>query len=80
MEAAPIHSIHVLATIHERCSVPNRVYDTALWIDRSGKIAEIYQLHLYDALGFKESDKFLPAKNCAAHKNGNGSYRYDDLL
>ena len=60
MEAARIHSIHVLATIYERCSVPNRVYDTALWIDRSGKIAAIYRkLHLYDALGFKESDKFL---------------------
>ena len=60
MEEARIHGIDVLATIYERCRLPNRVYDTALWIDASGKIAAIYRkLHLYDALGFKESDKFV---------------------
>jgi deaminated glutathione amidase len=59
MEAARIHGMHLLATLYERCSSPNRVYDTALWIDSAGKIAAIYRkLHLYDALGFKESDKF----------------------
>jgi predicted amidohydrolase len=53
------HSIHILVTIYEKCDVQNRVYDTALWIDGTGKIAAIYRkLHLYDALGFKESDKF----------------------
>lgn len=58
-EAARIHDIHVLATIYEQSNVPNRVYDTALWIDGTGKIAAVYRkLHLYDALGFKESDKF----------------------
>jgi predicted amidohydrolase len=51
----------VLATIFETCAVPNRVFDTALWIDGCGNIAAIYRkLHLYDAFGFKESDKFHP--------------------
>jgi predicted amidohydrolase len=60
-EAAKKHSIDILATIFEKCDSPDRVYDTALWIDRNGKVAAIYRkLHLYDALGFRESDKFLP--------------------
>ncbi|HEY7320972.1 MAG TPA: carbon-nitrogen hydrolase family protein [Candidatus Binatia bacterium] len=58
-DAAKNHSIHVLVTIYEKCDTQNRVYDTALWIDADGKIAAIYRkLHLYDAFGFKESDKF----------------------
>ena len=58
-EAAKTHGIHVLATIYEQSNVPNRVYDTALWLDSAGTIAAVYRkLHLYDALGFKESDKF----------------------
>jgi predicted amidohydrolase len=58
-EAAKNRSIDVLATIYERSNVPSRVCDTALWIDSAGSIAAIYRkLHLYDAFGFKESDKF----------------------
>ena len=60
-EAARNHAIDVVATIYEKSGSRDRVYDTALWIDASGKPAAIYRkLHLYDALGFKESDKFLP--------------------
>jgi predicted amidohydrolase len=60
-EAARKHIINVVATIHEKCASRDRVYDTALWIDASGKPVAVYRkLHLYDALGFKESDKFLP--------------------
>jgi predicted amidohydrolase len=60
MEAARGNGIQVLATIYESCDLPNRVYDTALWIDASGHIVAVYRkLHLYDALGFKESDKFV---------------------
>ena len=59
-ESAKNHQIHVLATIYEQCNFPSRVYDTALWIDRAGNVAAVYRkLHLYDALGFKESDKFV---------------------
>ncbi len=58
-EAARHHSIQILATIYEKCNLENRVYDTSLWINGLGQIVSIYRkLHLYDALGFKESDKF----------------------
>lgn len=59
-EAARAATIAILATIYERCARPDRVYDTAVWIDNSGNIAAVYRkTHLYDAFGFKESDKFL---------------------
>jgi predicted amidohydrolase len=59
-EVATAAGINVLATLYEKCASPNRVYDTALWIDGCGNISGVYRkLHLYDALGFKESDKFL---------------------
>jgi deaminated glutathione amidase len=58
--SAKAAGLEILATIYEQCDVANRVYDTALWIDARGNIAAVYRkLHLYDALGFKESDKFL---------------------
>jgi predicted amidohydrolase len=66
-DAAKAAQIAVLASIYETCAVPDRVYDTALWIDRSGHIAGVYRkLHLYDAFGFKESDKFHPGADIAA--------------
>ena len=44
----------------------NRVYDTAVWIDSHGHVGSIYRkLHLYDAFGFKESDKFHPGTDAA---------------
>jgi len=47
--------------------VPERVYDTAVWIDGDGTLAAVYRkLHLYDAFGFKESDKFRPGADIAA--------------
>jgi predicted amidohydrolase len=58
-DTARNHTIHILVTIYEKSNVQKRVYDTALWIDGVGKIVAIYRkLHLYDALGFRESDKF----------------------
>src|SRR5258705_3884322 len=60
-DAAKAISIAVLATIYEPAPVANRVYDSAVWIDALGNIASVYRkLHLYDAFGFKESDKFYP--------------------
>lgn len=65
-DAAKASGISVVATIYEACSVANRVYDTAAWIDAGGRIVSVYRkLHLYDAFGFKESDKFLPGDNVA---------------
>jgi predicted amidohydrolase len=66
-DAAKASRVAVLASIYEVCAVPDRVYDTALWIDSSGNIAAVYRkLHLYDAFGFKESDKFHPGADIAA--------------
>jgi deaminated glutathione amidase len=65
-EAAKAANIETLATIYEKSDVPGRVYDTALWIDASGHLSAVYRkLHLYDALGFKESDKFLAGSELA---------------
>jgi predicted amidohydrolase len=65
-EAAKTFGLDVLATIYETSDSPDRVYDTALWINADGTTPAIYRkLHLYDALGFKESDKFLPGNEVA---------------
>ena len=62
--AAKNSGIGVIATIYEQSPVPDRVYDTAVWIDELGGIAAVYRkLHLYDAFGFKESDKFAPGED-----------------
>ncbi|HWO43849.1 MAG TPA: carbon-nitrogen hydrolase family protein [Candidatus Eisenbacteria bacterium] len=66
-KAARSGGVHVLATIYETGPVPDRVYDTAVWIDSTGGRAAAYRkLHLYDALGFKESDKFVAGDEIAA--------------
>jgi deaminated glutathione amidase len=65
-DAAKGSETAVLATIYETCAVPGRVFDTALWIDAGGRIAAVYRkLHLYDAFGFRESDKFHPGNDVA---------------
>ena len=64
--AAEASGTALLATIYETCDVPDRVFDTALWIDAAGGISAVYRkLHLYDAFGFKESDKFYPGADIA---------------
>jgi predicted amidohydrolase len=65
-QAAERFGIAVLATLYETCPLPDRVYDTAIWIDAAGRLAAAYRkLHLYDAFGFKESDKFHPGREIA---------------
>ena len=62
-EAARKNGISVVATIYEKSRIKNRVYDTALLIDKTGKLSSVYRkLHLYDALGFKESTKLARGK------------------
>lgn len=54
--------ISVVSTIYEKSSKPTecRVYDTAVLINEKGSIISSYRkLHLYDALGFRESHKLL---------------------
>lgn len=65
-DAARAARIGILATIYERCASSHRVYDTAVWIDNQGGVVAVYRkLHLYDAFGFKESDKFLAGDEVA---------------
>lgn len=60
--AAKKNRIGVVATIYEK-SKNNRVFDTAIIISAGGTITSIYRkLHLYDALGFKESKKLIAGK------------------
>jgi predicted amidohydrolase len=62
--AAKKNRIGVVATIYEKSGKPNRVYDTAVIINQTGKVSAVYRkLHLYNALGFKESKKLAPGKS-----------------
>lgn len=57
-EAAKKNSIQVVGTLYEKSKRKDRVYDTSFLVDKSGKILATYRkIHLYDALGFKESAK-----------------------
>jgi predicted amidohydrolase len=64
--AAKRNKISVIATIYERyinnrnAKYKNRVFDTAVMINNKGIIRSVYRkVHLYDALGFKESVKMM---------------------
>ncbi|MDE1770596.1 MAG: carbon-nitrogen hydrolase family protein [Thaumarchaeota archaeon] len=63
-EAAKQNSIQVVGTLYEKSPKPNRVYDTSFLIDKNGKLISKYRkIHLYDALGFKESAKLYPGSS-----------------
>ncbi len=65
--AAGDNRIGVVGTLYEKSPKRDRVYDTAFLADRSGKIRSVYRkVHLYDALGFRESDKLEPGDAVAA--------------
>jgi predicted amidohydrolase len=52
------YNIALVITIYEKSEIKYKVYDTAILVDKD--IKAIYRkLHLYDALGFKESDKLI---------------------
>src|SRR5215213_1632292 len=56
------NKMSIISTIYEKSNsgFDNRVYDTVVLIDSKGEISSVYRkLHLYDALGFKESDKMM---------------------
>jgi len=59
--AAKQNSIMVVGTLYEKSKRKNRVYDTSFIVNKSGKIISTYRkIHLYDALGFHESNKMIP--------------------
>lgn len=57
-KTAKQNSIQVVGTIYEKSPMVNRVYDTSFLINENGKVVSKYRkIHLYDALGMKESKK-----------------------
>lgn len=65
-EVARKNSVQVVGTFYEKSPKANRVYDTSFLTDRNGRIVSKYRkIHLYDALGFKESSKLYPGSSVA---------------
>lgn len=66
-DVAKKNKIQVVGTIYEKSNKKDRVYDTAFLINKSGKLISTYRkIHLYDALGFKESSKLEPGDKIAS--------------
>jgi predicted amidohydrolase len=65
-KAAKENHIQVIGSFYEKSTKKNRVYDTSFVIDKSGKVISNYRkIHLYDALGFRESDKMTAGSKIA---------------
>ena len=65
IKSARQNGIQVVGSFYEKSGKPDRVYDTS-FVAKSGKIVSKYQkIHLYDALGFKESEKMVAGSRIA---------------
>ena len=65
-KAAKQNHIQVVGSFYEKSRKKDRVYDTSFIIDKSGKVISTYRkIHLYDALGFRESDKMASGSKIA---------------
>ncbi|MDH3823369.1 MAG: carbon-nitrogen hydrolase family protein [Nitrosopumilus sp.] len=65
-KAAKENHIQVVGSFYEKSRKKDRVYDTCFVIDKSGKVISTYRkIHLYDALGFRESDKMVSGSKIA---------------
>jgi len=52
--------IGVIGSFYEKSNKKDRVYDTSFVINKSGRVISTYRkIHLYDALGFRESEKMI---------------------
>ena len=59
-KTAKENHIQVVGSFYEKSRKKDRVYDTAFIINESGTVISTYRkIHLYDALGFRESDKMI---------------------
>lgn len=66
-DAAKKNSIEVIGTMYEKSKKKDRVYDTSFLVDKHGTVLSTYRkIHLYDALGFKESKKLEPGSRISA--------------
>lgn len=60
-QCAKDNGIQIVGSFYEKSRKKDRVYDTAFIAGRDGRIISKYRkIHLYDALGFRESDKMAP--------------------
>jgi len=65
-KSAKENHIDVVGSFYEKSIKKDRVYDTSFVIEKSGKIISTYRkIHLYDALGFRESDKMVKGSKIA---------------
>ena len=65
-KAAKESKIQVVGSFYENSKAKDRVYDTSFVINKSGVVISTYRkIHLYDALGFRESDKMAPGSKIA---------------
>ncbi len=65
-KAAKENKIQVVGSFYEKSRKKDRVYDTSFVIDKLGKVISIYRkIHLYNALGFRESDKMTSGSKIA---------------
>ncbi|MGI9568141.1 MAG: carbon-nitrogen hydrolase family protein [Nitrosopumilus sp.] len=65
-QTAKENHIQVVGSFYEKSRKKDRVYDTSFMIDKSGKVISTYRkIHLYDALGFRESDKMTSGSKIA---------------
>lgn len=65
-KAAKQNRIQVVGSFYEKSQKKDRVYDTSFIINKSGRVISTYRkIHLYDALGFRESDKMTSGSNIA---------------
>jgi len=65
-KAAKENQIQVVGSFYEKSRKKDRVYDTSFVIDKSGKVISTYRkIHLYDALGFRESNKMASGSKIA---------------
>jgi predicted amidohydrolase len=62
VEAAAELSLTAVAGLFEKVPDENRVHNTVVAVCGSGLLGRYRKLHLYDALGYKESDALLPGR------------------
>ena len=64
--SAKENRIQIVGSFYEKSGKKDRVYDTSFIIGKSGKVISTYRkIHLYDALGFRESDKMTSGSKIA---------------
>ncbi len=65
-KTAKENRIQIVGSFYEKSRKKDRVYDTSFVIDKTGKVISTYRkIHLYDALGFRESDKMASGSKIA---------------